>query len=245
MSRAPPNHCQSLSSRNGLIDFVNVPLSHAYEDNGMGISPSIYAQAGFPGYYSPQQLGVAYAMPQAIQPYTAAASFPQPIAAPACLGYALVELGAAVQPVESEAVLHQRINEKIDSIIQSQRDGVLNSKIENLANKVQQLSQNLESSDAAHVNRLSDKVHQLSQSLDTGDAGNNIHRLSEQVRQLSKSLERHGKAGSLAAPYEPPDRALHISSEPSDAEISHRLRRLAAESGARARSLDKCKIPDW
>jgi hypothetical protein len=242
MSRAPPNH-QQLSSRNGLIDFVNVPLSHAYEDN-VGISPSIYAQAGFPGYYSQQQLGVAYAVPQPIQPY-APSAYPQPIAAPACLSYAPVELGAAVQPVESEAVLHQRINEKIDSIIQAQRDSMLNSKIEKLANKVQQLSQNLESSDSAHVNRLSEKVHKLSRSIDAGDAGK-IHRLSEQVKQLSQSLEKKGAArSSLAAPYEPADSTLHISAEPSDAEISQRLRRLAAESGARARSMDKCKIPDW
>ena len=56
MSRPPPNHQQQLSaaySRNNLIDFVHVPqvpLGQAYEE---GFHPSIYAQAGFPGYAVP------------------------------------------------------------------------------------------------------------------------------------------------------------------------------------------------
>ena len=238
MSRAPPNHNQQLSSaysRNNLIDFVHVPqvpLGQAYEE---GFHPSIYAQAGFPGYAVPQgypaQLGVAY---QPVQAYPV--GYPQPIAAPACLPAASYapELGSAVPPVESEAVLHQRINEKIDSIIQAQRDSMLNSKIESLSSKVQQLSHTLESK--ALEPRLELRAEsRLEPRLESRIEPNasHIHRLADRVQELSEKLDaKHG---------------VHISSEASsDAEISRRLRRLAAESSLRQRGESlSTKIPDW
>ena len=238
MSRAPPNHNQQLASaysRNNLIDFVHVPqvpLGQAYEE---GFHPSIYAQAGFPGYAVPQgypaQLGVAY---QPVQAYPV--GYPQPIAAPACLPAASYapELGSAVPPVESEAVLHQRINEKIDSIIQAQRDGMLNSKIESLSSKVQQLSHTLESK--ALEPRLELRAEpRLEPRLESRIEPNasHIHRLADRVQELSEKLDaKHG---------------VHISSEASsDAEISRRLRRLAAESSLRQRGESlSTKIPDW
>jgi hypothetical protein len=240
MSRAPPNHNQQLSSaysRNNLIDFVHVPqvpLGQAYEE---GFHPSIYAQAGFPGYAVPQgypaQLGVAY-QPLPVQAYPV--GYPQPIAAPACLPAASYapELGSAVPPVESEAVLHQRINEKIDSIIQAQRDGMLNSKIESLSSKVQQLSHTLESK--ALEPRLELRAEpRLEPRLESRTEPNasHIHRLADRVQELSEKLDaKHG---------------VHISSEASsDAEISRRLRRLAAESSLRQRGESlSTKIPDW
>jgi hypothetical protein len=248
MSRAPPNHNQQLASaysRNNLIDFVHVPqvpLGQAYEE---GFHPSIYAQAGFPGYAVPQgypaQLGVAY-QPLPLQAYPV--GYPQPIAAPACLPAASYapELGSAVPPVESEAVLHQRINEKIDSIIQAQRDGMLNSKIESLSSKVQQLSHTLESKalEARAEPRLEPRLEsrlesRLEPRLESRIEPNasHIHRLADRVQELSEKLDaKHG---------------VHISSEASsDAEISRRLRRLAAESSLRQRGESlSTKIPDW
>jgi outer membrane murein-binding lipoprotein Lpp len=244
MSRAPPNHNQQLSSaysRNNLIDFVHVPqvpLGQAYEE---GFHPSIYAQAGFPGYAVPQgypaQLGVAY-QPLPVQAYPV--GYPQPIAAPACLPAASYapELGSAVPPVESEAVLHQRINEKIDSIIQAQRDGMLNSKIESLSSKVQQLSHTLESKaleprlELRAESRLEPRLEPRLESRIEPNASH-IHRLADRVQELSEKLDaKHG---------------VHISSEASsDAEISRRLRRLAAESSLRQRGESlSTKIPDW
>ena len=243
MSRPPPNHQQQLSaaySRNNLIDFVHVPqvpLGQAYEE---GFHPSIYAQAGFPGYavpgYAPQ-LGVAY-QPMPAYPAGYPAGYPQPIAAPACLPAASYapELGSAVPPVESEAVLHQRINEKIDSIIQAQRDSMLNSKIESLSSKVQQLSHNLQSKalEPRAEPRLESRLEPRLESRTEPDASH-IHRLADRVQELSEKLD--AKQG------------VHISSEASsDAEISRRLRRLAAESSLRQREEGAkmgSKIPDW
>ena len=253
MSRPPPNHQQQLSaaySRNNLIDFVHVPqvpLGQAYEE---GFHPSIYAQAGFPGYavpgYAPQ-LGVAY-QPMPAYPAGYPAGYPQPIAAPACLPAASYapELGSAVPPVESEAVLHQRINEKIDSIIQAQRDSMLNSKIESLSSKVQQLSHNLQSNslqsnslqskalEPRYEPRLESRLEPRLESRTDPDASH-IHRLADRVQELSEKLD--AKQG------------VHISSEASsDAEISRRLRRLAAESSLRQREEGVkmgSKIPDW
>ena len=248
MSRPPPNHQQQLSaaySRNNLIDFVHVPqvpLGQAYEE---GFHPSIYAQAGFPGYavpgYAPQ-LGVAY-QPMPAYPAGYPAGYPQPIAAPACLPAASYapELGSAVPPVESEAVLHQRINEKIDSIIQAQRDSMLSSKIESLSSKVQQLSHNLQSNslqskalEPRYEPRLESRLEPRLESRTEPDASH-IHRLADRVQELSEKLD--AKQG------------VHISSEASsDAEISRRLRRLAAESSLRQREEGVkmgSKIPDW
>ena len=246
MSR-PPNHQQLSSSysnnRSGVIDFVNIPcqLGQPYED---GYHPSIYAQAGFPGYQqypNPNQLGAAM----------------YPMAGPAYLPYdnninnVNSGIGSSMPPVESEAVLHQRINDKIDAIIQAQKETVLNSKIESLSSKVEQISSNLSAtissenthtSDAAHIQRLSSKVEQLSQSLEMAQMAHSMSGLS--------SLNNSRTIQSPYSPSFPPsDLPVHISSEPSDQEISRRLRRLAAESSMRAggngRDDSAYKIPDW
>jgi outer membrane murein-binding lipoprotein Lpp len=246
MSR-PPNHntnnnvlCSAYSNnRNGLIDFVNTPMSL----NQPYMDESIYAQAGFPGYPAP--LGAAY------QPmYGHPMPPPMPLAAPAYLQPPPEYLRTAMPPVETEAVLHQRIDEKIDAIIQAQKEHQLNSKIDSLNSKVEQLTHNLasnahisshlsypvESSDAAHIHRLSSKVEQLSQSLE----------VANEQRRLQAQFDRADSPRVPAAFMKSPfaDQSLHISSEPSDAEISRRLRRLAAESSMRQQRSD-CKIPDW
>ena len=244
MSR-PPNHQQLSSSysnsnnRGGLIDFVNVPcqLGQPY-DEGYAYHPSIYAQAGFPGYQQCNNNNPAY-----------------PLAAPAYLPYdnysgnygnnygSSNTVGSSMPPVESEAVLHQRINDKIDAIIQAQKETTLNSKIESLSNKVEQLTHNLsgnmapESSDTAHIHHLSDKVQQISESLEL------LHGNSLGSGFRNGSLT-NSRGSFMNSSFNAPDVPVHISSEPSDAEISRRLRRLAAESSMLAAE-SSYRIPDW
>lgn len=111
----------------GVIDFAHPQLACAYE-------PSIYAQAGFPGY--PQPLGYQYA-PCPPYPPTHLA---QPYAAPV----------VKEEPLDT-GELHERINAKIDSIISSQRASahehkaeILGAQIERLNRTVQKLSDSME-----------------------------------------------------------------------------------------------------
>jgi outer membrane murein-binding lipoprotein Lpp len=115
---------------------------------------------------------------------------------------------------------------------------MLNSKIESLSSKVQQLSHTLESKalEARAEPRLEPRLEsRLEPRLESRIEPNasHIHRLADRVQELSEKLDaKHG---------------VHISSEASsDAEISRRLRRLAAESSLRQRGESlSTKIPDW
>ena len=256
MSRPPntPDHLSSAyNNRGGIIDFVNMPvaLGNPY---GMPYSdevynqPSIYAQAGFPGYASSQALSQNY--------QTYPMGMYQPLASPAYLPtLPMHELSApvttpVVAPVESEDSLRLRINDKINDIIQTQKQNMLQSKIESLQNKVEQLSQNMGSSMGSsmghqsnldeefalnpHLNRLSDKVEKLSQKISLSQ-GFSQH--SPNDNNTYDSMDHR-----LGSPY-----AKH--SEP-DVEISRRLRRLAEESASRAADTHRHeernnKIPDW
>ena len=173
--------------------------------------------------------------------------YPTPIAAPAFLS-------SEATSVESEAVLHARINDKIDEIIRTQKDSMLHSKIESLSNKVEQLSHNLASNDdTPHIHRLSDKVQQLSQSLDLA----NERRLQAQLDNMDRqpasfmhapyTISEHPVSSQPVKIAGPVGSSLHA--DHSDAEISRRLRRLAAESSMRQRAVDSHwlseKVPDW
>ena len=96
---------------NGVIDFVPPHLGSAY------MEPSIYAQAGFPGYQQP--LGYQY---QGYSSQYAPATYA--LSAPATTYPASFPMAAppvACQEETSSKDLHERINAKIDSIISSQR----------------------------------------------------------------------------------------------------------------------------
>jgi hypothetical protein len=262
MSR-PPNTPDQLSSaynnRGGLIDFVNVPVTLSNQAYGMPYSsdmeafhPSIYAQAGFPGYV-PNQVGQLGAQVYQQVPIASPAYLPTLSSVP------VHELGAPMAaPVESEQSMRQRINEKIDDIIRTQKDNMLNSKIESLSNKVEQLSHNLsyqslsqeatDRANPAHIHRLSDKVDKLSQSL---EMANEQRRLQSNFQSNFNHGEMDKLGSSLGSSYPVKYEPLgsHISAE-SDAEISRRLRRLASESAMRQNAVDRherlgTKIPDW
>jgi hypothetical protein len=272
MSRPPntPDHtpnqlCSAYpnNNRGGLIDFVNVPMSLNSQAYGSpyteveAFHPSIYAQAGFPGYApTPMMGGMAQLGAQVSQvfPMQPMPLQPMAIAAPAYLPSAVMSSSALHElaaPVDEDD-LHERINSKIDSIIATHKNIALNSKIESLSSKVEQLSHNIshhntlaqETQDAVNIHRLSDKVQQLSQSLE----------VANEQRRLQAHLDsRHGDKMDtpflMQSPYSPTDprseRAVHVSAEPSDIEISRRLRRLAAESSMRQRETEGIRIPDW
>lgn len=194
---------------------------------------------------------VQYAQPMIASPMTGPGSMyqqtPQQLAAPMSPGgYQAVQTVSAPStlstPVESEAAIQRRIQANIDSIMETQKTAMLNSKLENLTNKVQSLAhniaqnmaQNMDHGEASHVRSLSDRVERLSRNIsDGGDSASQIRSLSEKVERLSRSLEsKHGPT---------PTESL---SSTADNDIARRLRRLAAESSARQAKSEE-RIPDW
>lgn len=237
MSRPPSQHNQYVDSRyhpGETIDFKVPAIGTPYDSD----YPSVYAQAGFPGYaqlntpgYNQQLIasnfpyqGYGYQGYQGCPPGFSVASAYQgytPIASPATLpGY---------PALDSEAV-QERIRNNIDAIMETQKTAMLNSKLETLTNKVQSLAHNIESSDSSTMRGLSEKVDRLSKNMD-GDS--TIKSLSDKVERLSRNFESR-------TPIEAPSSTLATA---SDGEIARRLRRLAAESSSSGRPEDK--IPDW
>jgi hypothetical protein len=152
MSRPPRiKHNELISAYNQpVIDFVNkgYPVGTHYE-------PSVYAQAGYPGYIQGQyQAGPpypGYALSQAYDPHmyqTIAQPYQyQPISQPAYQQPTYAPLSSG----ETEEQLREKINSKIDAIIETQRENskeqraeLLSSQIDKLTRKVQKLSTALE-----------------------------------------------------------------------------------------------------
>jgi hypothetical protein len=235
MSRPPSQHnyVDTRYHPGETIDFKVPAIGTPYDSD----YPSVYAQAGFPGYA--QQLNTPGYNQQLIasnfpyQGYQAYPGYPPGFSvASAYQGYTPIASPATLPgypALDSEAV-HERIRNNIDAIMETQKTAMLNSKLENLTNKVQSLAHNIESSDSSTMRGLSEKVDRLSKNMD-GDSTNQIKSLSDKVERLSRNFESR-------APIEPPSSTLS-----TDGEIARRLRRLAAESSSSGRPEDK--IPDW
>lgn len=262
MSRPPSQHLNNQYSDpryhpGETIDFKVPAIGNPYDPD---YHPSVYAQAGFPGYaqyqqqlncnvntgyapgYNPQQIASNFPQYQYCQsyqpgfsvssPYQGLQGYPQPIAAQASLpGY---------PALDSEAV-QERIRNNIDAIMETQKTAMLNSKLETLTNKVQSLAQNIESSESSTVRSLSEKVDRLSKNMDRsldknmeGDHNHHIKSLSDKVERLSRNIESRT----------PSDKFESLSSTASDSDIARRLRRLAAESSAQKGRSEE-RIPDW
>ena len=179
MSR-PPN--QYARENDHTIDF-RVGAPYCDTDH------MVYAQAGFPGYvnanYPSQYVSAGY-QPQQWHPQYS------PIAAPAAL---------PVYPsLESE--VQERIRSNIDAIMETQKTAMLNSKLEKLTSRVQDLAQNIEGSrdghEISHIKSLSDKVDRLSRNIelsqknDKGDLSTTSE-IAHRLRRLaadSKSEDR-------------------------------------------------------
>lgn len=180
----------------GVIDFAPPHLAAAYGE------PSIYAQAGFPGYQQP--LGYQYAPTYPAPTYPA--SFP--LAAPPV---------ACQEEAVSTQDLHERINAKIDSIINAQRASAQEQKADLLGSQIE---------------RLTRKVQKLSASMEGRREDGFCHALAAKQRgggDEEEELESHEN---------------RVESRLRDESIASRLRRLAAESKLRERRAEQ-HIPDW
>ena len=158
MSRPPTRDQQYIESSYAppVIDFVR-PLESPYTQ------PSVYAQAGYPGYQpvsmqypyqapgytaSPYQAypaptTVASAYPPSAYPASVASAYPHP--------YQPTTVASAYAPDTETQRLHSSINARIDSIIEAQRDNAreqkdkaLGSLVEKLTRKVSKLEQKLQ-----------------------------------------------------------------------------------------------------
>jgi hypothetical protein len=177
MSRAPQyEQHQQISSRKGVIDFVGVPqysqhyqpedgLQSMYPPQGPYQAGPIYTSAGYSsaGYSSPGYTQQAYQAPVYPQPtpfYSQQAYPQQAYSAPVYTqqaypyqAYPSQYVSASCTPDPAPASLtedslREKINTKIDSIMDTHRAEVLSTQIERLGDKVQRLSRHLE---ATHV----------------------------------------------------------------------------------------------
>ena len=155
MSR-PPNHREhrtiDSAYHNGVIDFTpktrpnpmmgsQMPnatpqmmgnqMYQPYPSPYMGdeLPPSVYAQAGFPGYAQP-------------------AGYAQPIAAPypvypEHMGPASLHPSLQSSAAPNAEELRERIDQRIDSILNSQKTAALGSQLDKLSERVSRLTQDL------------------------------------------------------------------------------------------------------
>ena len=189
MSR-PPNNSNSMSSnfdasRGRVIDFVQ-PLGCQYHPDY-----AIYSQAGFPGFdpvlaaqysnippgaaytnpaYTPlavssqytalNALGSAYTPPTAYNPHALASAYNPTPHNPSAYHY-----NTLASPTDSKE-LHQKIESRIDTILQQQKAEALQSKIENLTEQVRTLSRSMELGEFRGERRSSMDNNNLRSSMD-------------------------------------------------------------------------------
>jgi hypothetical protein len=184
---------------NGVIDFVPPNLGSAY------CEPSIYAQAGFPGYQQP----LGYQYPQHPGAYPLSAAYPHsayPLSAPAPYP-ASFPLAAPTCQEEPTRDLHERINAKIDSIIsshrasaQDQKADILGTQIERLTRKVQRLSASVEGKHGmgsleAEDDSEEDKEGRVESRVRDNEIASRLRRLAveSKMRERSERLEERGR----------------------------------------------------
>jgi hypothetical protein len=166
--------------------------------------------------------------------------------------------------MESEAVLNQRINSKIDDIIAEQRrqkDLHLQQKIESISNRVDSLHQNLQQnlSSSYFPPLINTKTLSATPSISSPEI-QLIHSLSAQVQKLSESVDRldrvdhrdkeHHRENHHARNHE--DRRERERQESprssgtrdTDEHISHKLKKLSKDSAPSASGLSR-RVPEW
>jgi hypothetical protein len=210
MSRPPqyePN-AQPLAARKSVIDFVGVPQYYPQDDA---------LQSPYTPQYSPYSPQPYMAQPYTPQPYTPQSYAPQPYMAqpyspqpymqsPYSAPYEPVAPTVSAQPAITEEVLRDKINSKIESIMDSHRSEVLSSQIE----------------------RLTDKVGKLSR--DLKDA--NARPCAAPATLASHSTYAPISSPNPSSSYYTPSR---LSSPEQDEELKRRLKRLAADSNRQLR----------
>ena len=180
MSRPPTRDQQYIESSYAppVIDFVR-PLESPYTQ------PSVYAQAGYPGYqpvsmqYPYQAPGYtaspyqAYPAPTTVASAYPSSAYPAPVASayPHPAYSQPTTVASAYAPDTETQRLHSSINARIDSIIEAQRDNAreqkdkaLGSLVEKLTRKVSKLEQKLTSEPLAQEDsdaKISERLRAL------------------------------------------------------------------------------------
>ena len=271
MSRPPQHHLASAYD-NQVIDFLHVPVSQLGQ--AYTLPESIYAQAGFPGY-PVGRLGLAYeATPSYPNSSYPNSSYPtnspadpnglQVVTYPVDNTQPYPGAGAPTTPMESEAVLNQRINSKIDDIIAEQRrqkDLHLQQKIESISNRVDSLHQNLQQnlSSSYFPPLINTKTLSATPSISSPEI-QLIHSLSAQVQKLSESVDRldhrhHHHRESVRDHEDRRERGDNRERErqesprnsgtrDTDEHISHKLKKLSKDSAPSAPGLNR-RVPEW
>ena len=200
MSRPPTRDQQYIESSYAppVIDFVR-PLESPYTQ------PSVYAQAGSPGYQpvsmqypyqapgytaSPYQAypaptTVASAYPSSAYPASVASAYPAPVASayPAPVAsayphpYQPTTMASAYAPDTETQRLHSSINARIDSIIEAQRDNAREQKDKALGSLVEKLTRK--------VSKLEQKLTSEPLAQEDSDA-----KISERLRALAAESRR-------------------------------------------------------
>jgi len=273
MSRPPQHHLASAYD-NQVIDFLHVPVSQLGQ--AYTLPESIYAQAGFPGY-PVGRLGLAYDADSSYP--TNMPSYPtntptdpnnlQAVPSP----YPGTQPYPAGQPMESEAVLNQRINSKIDDIIAEQRrqkDLQLHQKIESISSRVDNLHQNLQQnlSSSYFPPLLNTKTLSATPSSSSPEI-QLIHSLSAQVQKLSESVDRLDRVDHRDREHhrenhhnrnhedrrergdhrererqESPRSSGTRDTRDTDEHISHKLKKLSKDSAPSASGPSR-RVPEW
>ena len=234
MSR-PPNNTQrepnleSMYSR-GVIDFVhqgyplNAPYPYPCNEEGF-VSPSVYTQAGFPGYQHTSQLHQLSMAPPGYPPsQQISMGSPYHVYTDPMVPAQSIQAQPHLK-VENSTDIQERINAKIDSIINAHKTETLSSQINQLNTKIEMLTE-MQKTKAPHQLNEPYQRSRLSSDAYDRDTMHRLSRLSEESMASSKKL----------------------SSDISDSQITRQLRKLAADSAKRANERSTSRgsdIPDW
>lgn len=207
-----PMQSSAIASRRGVIDFVSVPVNAqhgGYSSVDDHYIQSLYPPQG-PMAYMPTSLAAAAPMPVVnggvvpmpagmamAAPYPPTGYVPAPYPAMPSAYMAAPYFVPAMQqqdpngsqplaskPQVTEDGLREKINSKIDSILEMQKTDMLSSRIERLTDKVQKLSRNIEAHGAA-------SGYTATESIKSGDEGGELKaRLKRLAAESGKRAAR-------------------------------------------------------
>ena len=210
MSRPTQSESSYHANRRNVIDFVGAPMPlntalYPAEDMYMQagyapVAPTVYTMSGFsPAQGQPNPyMQAAYPVPLAPVPsgYAAYAGSPYctyPIGAATTTATTLPEPAqrplAAAQPTITEETLQQKVDSKIDAIMNAHKTDMLSQQISRLTDKVQKLTNNIEL-------RQSDRAGLASPpSIDSDE-----NEMSRRLRKLAAESGRRASSESRTAP---------------------------------------------
>lgn len=202
----PENHFAS--NRRSVIDFVGAPIplntalypaDDMYMQAGYApVPPGVYTMSGYPPVTSqptPAYVQAAYPVPLAPVPqgYTAAyAGSPYcayPVSAATTLPDTTQRGVAASQPPITEETLQQKVDSKIDAIMNAHKTDMLSQQISRLTEKVQKLSNNIELGKQPERTGIS-SISSPSPVSDEGEMSRRLRKLAEESSRRASSESR-------------------------------------------------------